>query len=63
MLSHHLIWHGRRVCHAKKPACGACFLAKDCPSAGIGETDPVKAAKLVKGPEADHLLALVGLER
>ncbi len=24
MLSHHLIWHGRRVCHAKKPACGAC---------------------------------------
>ena len=27
------------------------------------ETDPVKAAKLVKGPDADHLLALVGLER
>ena len=23
MLSHHLIWHGRRRCHAKKPACGA----------------------------------------
>ncbi|MCD2193471.1 endonuclease III [Actinomycetospora endophytica] len=63
MLSHRVIFHGRRVCHAKKPACGACSLAKDCPSAGIGETDPVKAAKLVKGPEADHLLALVGLER
>ena len=63
MLSHRVIFHGRRVCHAKKPACGACSIAKDCPSAGIGETDPVKAAKLVKGPEADHLLALVGLER
>jgi endonuclease III len=63
MLSHRVIFHGRRVCHAKKPACGACSLAKDCPSAGTGETDPVKAAKLVKGPEVDHLLALVGLER
>ena len=63
MLSHRVIFHGRRVCHAKKPACGACSLAKDCPSAGIGENDPTKAAKLVKGPEADHLLALVGLER
>jgi endonuclease III len=63
MLSHRVIFHGRRVCHAKKPACGACSLAKDCPSAGIGETDPAKAAKLVKGPGADHLLALVGLER
>ena len=28
MLSHHLIWHGRRVCHAKKPACGACTVAQ-----------------------------------
>lgn len=63
MLSHRVIFHGRRVCHAKKPACGACSLARDCPSAGIGETDPHKAAKLVKGPQADHLLALVGLER
>jgi endonuclease III len=63
MLSHRMIFHGRRVCHAKKPACGACSLRRDCPSAGIGENDPVKAAKLVKGPDADHLLALVGLER
>jgi endonuclease III len=63
MLSHRVIFHGRRVCHAKKPACGACSIAKDCPSAGIGENDPAKAATLVKGPEADHLLALVGLER
>ena len=63
MLSHRLIFHGRRVCHAKKPACGACTLRRDCPSSETGETDPVKAAKLIKGPDADHLLSLVGLER
>ena len=63
MLSHRLIFHGRRVCHAKKPACGACTLRRDCPSSQTGETDPVKAAKLIKGPDADHLLSLVGLER
>ena len=48
MLSHHLIWHGRRVCHAKKPACGACTVARWCPSFGTGPTDPVVAAALVK---------------
>jgi endonuclease III len=51
MLSHHLIWHGRRVCHARKPACGACSVARLCPSFGEGPVDPVEAAKLVKpGP-------------
>lgn len=50
-LSHLLIWHGRRVCHARKPACGACTLASLCPSFGEGPTDPVIARKLVKaGP-------------
>ncbi len=48
MLSHHVIWHGRRRCHAKKPACGACPLAHWCPSYGEGPTDPEVAAKLVK---------------
>jgi endonuclease-3 len=48
MLSHHLIWHGRRVCHAKKPACGACTVARWCPSYGTGPTDPQEAAKLVR---------------
>ena len=48
MLSHHLIWHGRRRCHAKKPACGACPVARWCPSYGAGPTDPELAAKLVK---------------
>jgi endonuclease-3 len=48
MLSHHLIWHGRRVCHSQKPACGACPLARLCPAYGEGPIDPVAAAKLVK---------------
>ena len=48
MLSHHLIWHGRRVCHAKKPACGACPVARWCPAYGTGPTDPVAAEKLVR---------------
>jgi endonuclease-3 len=48
MLSHHLIWHGRRRCHARNPACGACPLARLCPAYGEGPTDPKKAAKLVR---------------
>ncbi|MDE9366975.1 endonuclease III [Luteipulveratus sp. YIM 133132] len=48
MLSHVLIFHGRRMCHAKKPACGVCPVAQWCPSYGDGETDPVKAARLLK---------------
>jgi endonuclease-3 len=48
MLSHRLIWHGRRRCHARKPACGACPIARLCPSYGEGPTDPVAAAALVK---------------
>ncbi|HEX8487906.1 MAG TPA: endonuclease III [Propionibacteriaceae bacterium] len=49
-LSHNLIWHGRRRCHARNPACGACPVARWCPSYGEGETDPTKAAKLVREP-------------
>jgi endonuclease III len=51
-LSQRLIWHGRRVCHSRKPACGACVLAKLCPSYGVGEVDKIKASRLVK-VEAD----------
>ena len=51
-LSQRLIWHGRRICHSRKPACGACQLAKYCPSFGVGEMDPLKAARMVK-VEAD----------
>jgi endonuclease-3 len=59
-LSLRVIFHGRRMCHARKPACGVCPLAADCPSHGAGPTDPAIAAKLVKGPETPHLLALAG---
>ncbi|MGE3287822.1 MAG: endonuclease III [Pseudonocardia sp.] len=60
MTSHRVIFHGRRVCHARRPACGACTLAVDCPSYGTGPTDPVAAAALVKGPSRERLLALAG---
>jgi endonuclease-3 len=58
MLSHRIIFHGRRVCHARKPACGACTLTRDCPAYGTGPTDPAEAAKLVKGPRAAELIEL-----
>ncbi|KQR08474.1 endonuclease III [Cellulomonas sp. Leaf334] len=48
MASHRLIFHGRRTCFARRPACGACPVAAMCPSAGIGELDPAKAAAMVK---------------
>jgi endonuclease III len=48
MLSHVVIFHGRRTCHARKPACGACPVARLCPAYGTGETDPDNAAKLLK---------------
>jgi endonuclease-3 len=60
IVSHRVIFHGRRVCHARKPACGACTLAADCPAFGTGPTDPVRAAALVKGPTRAHLLRLAG---
>ena len=49
-LSHDVIWHGRRRCHARRPACGACPVADLCPGFGEGETDPAKAATLVREP-------------
>lgn len=50
-LSQRMIWHGRRICHSRKPACGACPLAALCPSFGIGEVDKIKALQLVKKDE------------
>ncbi|HYB86340.1 MAG TPA: endonuclease III [Streptosporangiaceae bacterium] len=51
ILSHRVIWHGRRVCHSRRPACGACGVARLCPSYGLGPVDPEVARKLVKkGP-------------
>ncbi len=48
LLSHVVIFHGRRTCHARNPACGACSVARWCPSYGEGETDPAKALKLLR---------------
>ena len=33
--SHRMIWHGRKVCQARKPRCEACVLAPYCPSEGL----------------------------
>ncbi|GAA2172759.1 hypothetical protein GCM10009784_04480 [Arthrobacter parietis] len=68
MLSHRVIFHGRRICHAKKPACGACPVASLCPSYGEGEVDPEKARKLLKyelapGREELHRRMLEGASR
>lgn len=61
MLSHRVIFHGRRVCHARKPACGACPLARMCPSYGTGPVDPAEAVKLLKGPRTAEIAALAGV--
>ncbi|WP_299167250.1 endonuclease III [uncultured Arthrobacter sp.] len=68
MLSHRVIFHGRRVCHAKKPACGVCPVAALCPSYGEGEVDAAKARKLLKyelapGREDLHRRMLEGASR
>jgi endonuclease-3 len=50
-LSQRMIWHGRRICHARRPACGACPIAALCPSFGEGPTDEKTARALVRaGP-------------
>ncbi|MBI1352224.1 MAG: endonuclease III [Actinomycetales bacterium] len=48
IMSHRVIWHGRRRCHARRPACGACPIARWCPAFGEGPTDPDEAARLVR---------------
>ena len=47
-LSQRMIWHGRRICHSRKPACGICPVAKICPSVGLGEMNIEKAKLLLK---------------
>jgi len=62
MLSHRVIFHGRRVCHARTPACGACTLAQLCPSYGAGPTAAPAAARLLKGPRARELAVQAGID-
>lgn len=53
MVSHRLIWHGRRRCHARRPACGACPVGPTlCPAYGEGPTDAAVAAALVREPRS-----------
>jgi endonuclease-3 len=33
--SHRMIWHGRRICKARRPLCGSCVLEKICPKIGV----------------------------
>jgi endonuclease-3 len=35
MFSHRMIFHGRQVCHARKPNCSGCILDKLCPKIGV----------------------------
>ncbi|GHD02893.1 endonuclease III [Zhihengliuella salsuginis] len=59
MLSHVVVFHGRRVCHSRKPACGACPVAYLCPSFGAGEREPEAARQLLKyelAPGREELL-------
>jgi endonuclease III len=62
MLSHRVIFHGRRVCHSRTPACGACTLARLCPSYGTGPTEARAAARLLKGPRAAELAIQAGVD-
>lgn len=39
---HWLIWHGRRICHARNPRCDLCALRPECPTGQAGE--PVRRA-------------------
>jgi endonuclease-3 len=71
IFAHRLIWHGRRVCHARKPDCEHCTLAPLCPSAGLAALDRkpaatatrtqwAKAAKLAKAGAAKAGAAKAG---
>lgn len=48
--SHRVIFHGRRLCHSRRPACGVCALARWCPAYGEGPVDERTAAALVRTP-------------
>jgi endonuclease III len=58
LLSHRMIFHGRRVCHARRPACAVCPVQDLCPSRGIGELDPVRAQALLRPASAREAAAL-----
>ena len=63
LLSHRLIFHGRRICHSRRPACGACPLKALCPSYGVGEIDPERAEALLKPASAREAAALAEVRK
>lgn len=68
IFAHRLIWHGRRVCHAKKPDCEHCTLAPLCPSASLGAPALVRGrasgqAAKPRGPAAVRKPALAARSR
>lgn len=44
MFGHRMIFHGRQVCHARKPMCEQCSLAALCPRQGLDDVDSVSDA-------------------
>ncbi len=44
MFGHRMIFHGRQVCHARKPQCEQCKLAALCPRRGVDDSDSVSDA-------------------
>ena len=50
MLSHLLIFHGRRICEARTPKCEACVLNDICPSARVPQLAKGAAAKSTRAP-------------
>jgi endonuclease-3 len=48
--SHRLIFHGRQVCHARKPLCGSCALADLCPRRGVSSPQVSSRKSKTTGP-------------
>lgn len=43
--SHRLIFHGRQICHARKPLCDQCALSPHCPKVGVTKNEKGKTKK------------------
>ena len=52
MFSHRMIFHGRRVCHARKPTCTDCTLRKVCPRIGVEVKEPQPPRQALTRPKA-----------
>jgi endonuclease III len=50
LFGHRVIFHGRQVCHARRPLCADCTLRRMCPRVGVGQ-EPEEAEAAVESPE------------